>query len=191
MLLPARLYDGIARGDVTVAFRAWLRPTVKAGGTLITPVGQLAIDSVELVDPTAISDDDARRAGAADADAVRADLRRSEGRQVYRVDFHVAGADPRIALRERVNLDDAEWAALISKLDAMDRRAPDGPWTAKVLDVIAANPAVVSTVLAEQVGIDRPEFKLRVRRLKALGLTESLGTGYRLSPLGERARSGR
>jgi hypothetical protein len=32
--------------------------------------------------------------------------------------------------------------------------------------------------------MDRPEFKQRVRRLKALGLTESLQVGYRLSPRG-------
>ncbi|WP_116998119.1 hypothetical protein [Desertimonas flava] len=189
MLLPARLYDGIAAGEVTLAFRSWLRPTVKAGGTLITPVGQLAIDAVDVVDPTRISDDDARRAGAADADAVRGELRGGEGRQVFRIAFHVAGDDPRIALRERTELDDAEWAALRRKLDVMDARASDGPWTRRVMDVIAEHPAVVSTVLAEQVGIDRPEFKLRVRRLKALGLTESLGTGYRLSPLGELLRS--
>lgn len=191
MLLPARLYDGIASGEVTVAFRAWLRPTVKAGGTLITPAGQLAIDSVEVVDPSGITDTDARRAGATDVDAVRADLRSGEGRDIYRIAFHLAGADPRIALRERTDLDDAEWAKLQKKLDAMDGRSTDGPWTAKVLGVIAARPGTVSTVLAEEVGIDRPEFKLRVRRLKALGLTESLGTGYRLSPLGERLRSGR
>jgi hypothetical protein len=189
VLLPARLYDGIAAGEVTLAFRAWLRPTVKAGGTLITPVGQLAIDAVDVVDPTRISDGDARRAGAADADAVRGELRGGEGRRVYRIAFHVAGDDPRIALRERTELDDAEWAALRRKLDGMDARAADGPWTRRVMDVIAEHPAVVSTVLAEQVGIDRPEFKLRVRRLKALGLTESLGTGYRLSPLGELLRS--
>lgn len=191
MLLPVRLHDGIASGAVTVAFRASLRPTVKAGGTLITPVGQLAIESVDVVDPAAITETDARRAGAADADAVRRDLRGGEGRQVYRIGFHLAGADPRIALRARIDLDDAEWAGLRKKLAAMDARSPDGPWTSRVLGAIAGHPAVVSTVLAEQVGIDRPEFKLRVRRLKALGLTESLGTGYRLSPLGERLRTQR
>ena len=32
--------------------------------------------------------------------------------------------------------------------------------------------------------MDRPAFKLNVRKLKALGLTESLEVGYRLSPRG-------
>jgi hypothetical protein len=43
----------------------------------------------------------------------------------------------------------------------------------------------VSTVLAEQLGEERMRFKGKVRRLKALGLTESLDVGYRLTPLGE------
>ena len=53
-----------------------------------------------------------------------------------------------------------------------------------VLRQIGDRPGVVSTVLAEAVGLERPDFKLRVRRLKALGLTESLEVGYRLSPRG-------
>jgi hypothetical protein len=39
-------------------------------------------------------------------------------------------------------------------------------------------------VLAPQVDLDVPPFKRRVRRLKELGLTESLEVGYRLSPRG-------
>ena len=31
---------------------------------------------------------------------------------------------------------------------------------------------------------ERPTFRLNVRKLKELGLTESLEIGYRLSPLG-------
>ena len=43
---------------------------------------------------------------------------------------------------------------------------------------------MVSTVLADEAGQERLSFKTRVRRLKALGLTESLEVGYRLSPRG-------
>jgi ribosomal protein S19E (S16A) len=38
--------------------------------------------------------------------------------------------------------------------------------------------------LAASVGRDKPSFKLDVRKLKELGLTESLEVGYRLSPQG-------
>jgi hypothetical protein len=39
--------------------------------------------------------------------------------------------------------------------------------------------------LADHLGRDKLPFKADVRRLKALGLTESLETGYRLSPRGK------
>ncbi len=38
--------------------------------------------------------------------------------------------------------------------------------------------------LAASIGRERAAFKTDVRKLKELGLTESLGTGYRLSPRG-------
>ena len=50
---------------------------------------------------------------------------------------------------------------------------------------LAVGAAVVSTELAAKMGMGRLPFKQRVRRLKELGLTESLEVGYRLSPRGE------
>ncbi len=50
MLFPVALHPSIEDGTVTVAFRRWKRPTVVAGGTLLTPVGLLAIDAVDVVD---------------------------------------------------------------------------------------------------------------------------------------------
>lgn len=185
MLIPGPVLERVATGEVTVAFRSWLRPTVKAGGTLLTRIGALAIDRVDPVDPANITDADAHHAGFADADGVRAALRRGDGRTVYRIEFHLAGADPRIALREHADLSEAEWTALIQRLDRMDARSPTGPWTRRVLVLIRDNPAVVSTVLAEAIGVPRPELKTRIRRLKAMGLTESLDVGYRLSPRGD------
>jgi Mn-dependent DtxR family transcriptional regulator len=54
------------------------------------------------------------------------------------------------------------------------------------LELIDRNPAVVSTVLAAEMGVERPVFKLNIRKLKESGLTESLEVGYRLSPRGKR-----
>lgn len=67
MLFKAALSEGLRDGTVTLAFRAWKRPTVVAGGTLTTAVGVLSIDTVDVVEPSDITDDDARRAGAASA----------------------------------------------------------------------------------------------------------------------------
>lgn len=62
--------------------------------------------------------------------------------------------------------------------------AADTPWTHVILDLIAANPGRMSTELAADLGLARDLFKRRVRRLKELGLTESLEVGYQISPRG-------
>src|SRR3954452_12521278 len=63
----------IGEGEVTLAFRRWRRPTVRAGGTLRTGVGVLAIESVEIVEERDVTDADARRAGADAREAVLRD----------------------------------------------------------------------------------------------------------------------
>jgi hypothetical protein len=185
VLFRKRFWDGLADGSITVAYRRWKRPTVKAGGTLRSPGGFLAIDSVEVVGEDALDDTQARRAGYEDA----AELRKEVGapaadRALYRVEFHLAGPDPRDVLRADDALSSDDVATLRRRLDRLDRAAPR-PWTDATLGAIAAQPGVVSTTLAEQLGMDRPAFKVHVRKLKALGLTESLEIGYRLSPRGE------
>ena len=49
---------------------------------------------------------------------------------------------------------------------------------------IAAAPGLRAGDLAAGLGRERLPFKADVRKLKALGLTESLEVGYRLSPRG-------
>ena len=53
------------------------------------------------------------------------------------------------------------------------------------LEIIAANPGKRAPELAESVGMEAKRFKGNVRKLKELGLTESLKVGYRMSPRGE------
>jgi hypothetical protein len=60
-----------------------------------------------------------------------------------------------------------------------------GPWAMHYLHTIAERPGVRAPDLAADFGLETHPFKLRVRRLKELGLTESLRIGYRLSPRGE------
>src|SRR5215208_4964746 len=108
MLFRQDVLRRIAEGEVTLAFRRWRHPTVKAGGTLRTRVGVLAIDSVEPVDEERVTDADARRAGASDREALLAGLR-ADG-ALYRVEFRLAGPDPRIALRERSHISPEERA---------------------------------------------------------------------------------
>jgi hypothetical protein len=182
MLFDRRALRGIASGQVTVAFRRWRRPTVKAGGTLRTRAGVLAIESVEPIEPAQITDADARRAGYPDRAAVLAGLR-PEGR-LYRVAFRLAGPDPRVALRQRAELSSAERAELDRRLARLDAASRHGPWTAEVLRLIASRPETRAADLAAELGREKAPFKAVVRKLKELGLTESLEVGYRLSPRG-------
>ncbi len=175
--------DAIGRGEVTVAFRRWKRPTVKAGGSLTTRVGVLAIDALDPIEPPDITADDARAAGHGSAAEVLAAIGDRTG-QLYRVRFHVAGPDPRLALRERAALGAEDVSVLTARLGRLDAR-PSGPWTQRFLELIAEQPAVRAGDLAERVGMERLAFKADVRKLKALGLTESLEIGYRLSPRGQ------
>jgi len=182
MLFPLTTLRAIEAGEVTLAFRRWRRPTVRAGGTLRTRVGVLAIESVEPVSEQAITDADARRAGAAGRDELIAGLR-PEG-TLYRIEFRLAGPDPRIALRERADMDAGERAVIDSRLARLDAASRHGPWTARVLELIARRPATRAPDLAAELGRETAPFKADVRKLKELGLTESLERGYRLSPRG-------
>jgi len=172
----------IADGELTLAFRRWKRPTVRAGGTLRTRAGVLAIESVEVVDERDITDADARRAGAEDREALLAGLRK-EG-VLHRVEFRLAGADPRIALRERAEITPEERASIDARLSRLDRASRHGPWTRTVLGLIAEQPGTRAPDLAASLGRETAPFKADVRKLKELGLTESLPIGYRLSPRG-------
>ncbi len=167
---------------MTVAFRRWKRPTVKCGGTLTTRAGVLAFDAVDVIEEGEITAADARRAGhASPADVLAATGGRTG--PLYRVRFHVAGPDPRLALREQAELTRDDVAALTERLRRLDAR-PSGPWTRRFLELIGSRPGVRAGDLADAVGMERLAFKADVRKLKALGLTESLDVGYRLSPRG-------
>jgi hypothetical protein len=77
------------------------------------------------------------------------------------------------------------WAELHGRLARLDRASRHGPWTMAVLRLIGDHPGVRAADLAARVpGRDRASFKADVRKLKELGLTESLEVGYRLSPSG-------
>ena len=84
--------------------------------------------------------------------------------------FRVLGTpDPRDELASTASLTNDEAAAIAARLARMDAASKRGPWTAAVLEQIAARPAVSSVHLAADLDWDRPDFKLHVRRLKALG----------------------
>ena len=191
MLFSAGAWPGLADGTITVTFRTWKRAQVKVGSTYRPGGVAVEVDAVARVPVAAITEADAEAAGVASVEAL---LRRlgspAPDDEVWRIDFHaVDRPDPRLALQQSAQLGEADTAEITRRLDRLDRSSLRGAWTRATLDAIAAHPGVVSTVLAEQLGRDRPSFKVDVRKLKALGLTESLDVGYRLSPRGEAYRS--
>jgi hypothetical protein len=184
VLISRATAEGIADGSVTVAFRRWDRPRVRPGGTQRTVAGVVRFDSVEEVDPGALTEEDAARAGVRSLDELLRLLGRRDGAHVYRMRVRLAGADPRVALREQAELSDDDRRAVDERLDRWDAARADGPWTREILRLIADRPGVRAPDLAASLARETLPFKRDVRRLKELGLTRSLDVGYELSPRG-------
>lgn len=183
MLFPPVMLQAIADGKVTLAFRRWERPRVTAGGRQRTAIGVIAFDAVEAVDREALEEADATAAGFASVSQLLAFVDRRTAGTIYRIRLRLAGPDPRIALRESLP-DAGQLRELTDRLDRLDRASQHGALTRSVLRQIRDRPGVRAGDLAAAVGRERAPFKLDVRKLKELGLTESLNPGYRLSPRG-------
>lgn len=181
MLLDRRTLQGIAEGSITIVLRRWRRPSVKSDGTLLTAIGQLAIDAVEPISEAEIDSTTAKAAGFNSQGDALAALAGREG-ELYRIRIRLIGPDPREALRETDSLTDADMQELVGRLDRLDARRS---WTRATLQLIATHPRRRAPELATLLGREALPFKQDVRKLKALGLTESLDVGYRLSPRGE------
>ena len=178
-------WDGIADGSITVAYRGWKTPTVVAGRPYRTGGGRIEVLSVEPIEPAAVTDADAARAGYTSAAEALAQVRTADDRRLFRVEFRrLDEPDPREALAADDDLSDDDVTELKARLDRLDNASSFGSWTADTLRLIAANPARRAPDLAEMVGRETKPFKLDVRKLKNLGLTRSLRVGYELSPRG-------
>lgn len=187
MLIKNVILDDIKAGRISLIFRRWKRPGVKAGGTQMTQRGVLAIDSVDVVTERKITDEDAIAAGFESKKELLAQLiERDEPTEIYRIAVRFAGEDPRKELRQNADLSPDEIAEIIAKVRKLDAGSKRGNWTQMYLQMIHDQPNTHAAILAEQIGLDIPHFKPWVRKLKALGLTESLRPGYRLSPRGEK-----
>jgi biotin operon repressor len=181
MLFKNDVLAGIAKADVTLAFRRWQKPTVRAGGTLRTAAGVLAIDAIAVVDMNDLTNEHAARSGHSSLDALLADINGQRTGTLYRIAFHLEGADPRVVLRDITDFGPDERSELRRRLTAFDG---DIPWTLQTLRLIAARDGITAGELAASIGFEKAALKQKIRKLKELGLTESLQSGYRISPRG-------
>ena len=115
MLLPKPIAEGIAAGRITLVFRRWAAPRVKVGRTQRTVAGVISIDSLEVVEPGALTDADAAGAGADSVAALLGTLRGDDGDPVFRIGVSYAGVDPRIALRADADLSAADLERLLDR----------------------------------------------------------------------------
>jgi hypothetical protein len=151
----------------------------------LTPVGQLAIASVEPVTLAEITADDARHAGYPSRAVLINELEGQYEGAIYRSRLGPLCPDPRMKLCDTPAVTLADHRSLNSRLQQLDARASGGPWTTLVLVTIRSRPSTRAGDLCGLVGQSKEQFKLNVTKLENLGLIESLGTGDRLSPRGE------
>ena len=179
--------EGVLAGRITVSFRNWKRPHAAAGGVYrLRPSGAVKVTGVRPMRLSDIEPDDLRRSGFDSVAAVAEFLRLPQSATVTRVEFELteepaAKPPPELSAEDRPP---QRGAVVVTRLQATDRRSA-APWTADVIALIRAHPATRAGDLAPEMGWETPVFKANVRKLKALGLTQSLETGYRLTDLGE------
>jgi hypothetical protein len=184
VLFTAATLRGLTEGRVNCTYRRWEVVRPKVGSRFTTAAGVVEVTSITAADEKQLTEEEAADAGFDSVGAlVKWTSAKGQG-DLYRVGIVLAGPDPRVALRGSAQLATADVSALSARLERMDRAA-EQPWTHSTLRQIQRQPGVVSTELAAEAGKERRTYKLRVRRLKALGLTESLERGYRLSPRGQ------
>ena len=92
MQFSQELRADVLTGRITVSFRLWRRSKVKAGGRYRVEVGQIEVDSVELVPFSSIDDGDLRRSGEVDLESLRRRVAHAgpvdDDTLVYRIEFH-------------------------------------------------------------------------------------------------------
>ena len=104
LLFKKKFLEAIAGGEKTQTIRLWKHRKMRPGQRSYIPgVGYIAILAVDEVSVEALSDDDARPDGFADAAALRAELRSlygaalAAGSRAFRVQFRVLAADEQAA----------------------------------------------------------------------------------------------
>jgi hypothetical protein len=178
LLFRKPFHAGLVDGSIRLTFRTWDKPHVRAGGRYrCHPIGVLEVDRIDRVRVADITEEDARLCGFATREELFAFMS-TDREEVFRIELHHGGDGDRveIALDDQLSKDDIK--AIKEKLARM------GDWTRPTLRLIEKHPRVAASKLAAKVGRETEPFKIDVRKLKKLGLTQSFEVGYELSPRG-------
>lgn len=185
MLFKKKFLTLIENGEIHTAFRRWTRPSVSESGTLLTPVGQLRIKSIDKVEYSQITDDEIVQAGYRNRKELDKELAFRDKGDIYKIDFNLECADPRIELRDNTKISTDEMNEIIGKLKRYDTSGKVRNWTLKVLEIVDREPGKYAIEYSTRLGYEKEWFKLNIRKLKNLGLTISLSDGYEISPRGK------
>src|SRR5690606_11970046 len=188
LLFQKQFHEPLKNGTVTLTFRQWDKPRVKVGGRYrCHPIGVLEVDDIRRVKVQEITEQDAHQAGFPSrlqlleylGGGPRGPLGPSS--ELFRIALHYGGDGDRVAIALDDQLSEEDVVTIKQKLARLDRAAP---WTLATLRLSEQHPQVAARILAKKLGRERDEFKVDVRKLKHLGLTQSFEVGYEISPRG-------
>jgi hypothetical protein len=188
LLFKKAFHEGLSSGAITLTFRRWKKPHVRPGGRYrCHPIGVLEVDALAVVRVREITTTDALLAGFASRAALVDYLRElgemDDDTEVHRVLLHHGGDGDRVQLALEADLAPEDVETIRAKLARMDAGA-GGAWTAQTLVLIEKFPQIAASKLASKIGRETLPFKVDVRKLKKLGLTQSFEVGYEISPRG-------
>ena len=87
------LRDDVISGDITLSYRLWRRPQVRAGGRYAVGPAHIEVDSVELMPFASITAADVRRSGEPDRESLRRRAAHAgpigDDTLLYRIEFHL------------------------------------------------------------------------------------------------------
>jgi hypothetical protein len=190
LLFQKRFHAGIVDGAVRLTFRLWEKPHVKVGGRYrVHPIGVVEVNAVERVTLADISERDARDGGFGSRAELLAYLGPvaktplADATPLFRVAFIHGGDGDRVAIALETALGADALAGLQKRVERLER---DGKWVRRVMELIGKHPRVAASRLAKKLKRDTEPFKIDVRKLKKLGLTQSFEVGYEVSPRGKK-----
>ena len=190
MMFKQKFHAGIVAGDITCTFRYWKRTQVVAGNFYkINPIGRIEVHKITTIKPDDLTQANAKASGFDSVAQLFAYISSfdTDQRTLYRIEFSFAGRRDDLDPEQETVTTDQALDTLKQALQLRDKNSATGPWTLDTLKLVGKHPGMSSAVMAKRLNKDRVKLKQDMRKLKQLGLTSSLETGYELTDKGRSA----